>query len=208
MSILPITLAITGASGAIYALRTAIALIEAGRSLEVVISPTGRTTLAAELDFKPGRSFNEFLEEKTGRTLGVDVVIEYGYEQLDAPPASGSHPSAGMVVVPCTMKTLAAIAGGLSRSLIERAADVALKERRPLVLAPRECPMNLVHLRNMVKAAEAGALIAPAAPAFYHHPESIEQLADFIAGRILSLLGIEHQLFPPWTGNNNERKER
>lgn len=194
----PVTLAVTGASGALYALRTAIALLEAGRPLEVVISPTGRDVLAEELGMRGG--FADLVTERLGRELAEGSLIEYGHDRLDAPPASGSHRSAGMAVVPCSMKTLAAVASGLSRTLVERAADVALKERRPLVLVPRESPMSLIHLRNATAAAEAGAAIVPASPAFYHRPRSFDDLADFIAGRVLSLLGIEHSLFPPWGG--------
>jgi polyprenyl P-hydroxybenzoate/phenylacrylic acid decarboxylase-like protein len=105
-----------------------------------------------------------------------------------------------MVVVPCSMKTLAGIAHGLSRNLIERSADVTLKERRPLIVVPRETPMSLIHLRNMVLATEAGAVMVPAMPAFYQMPESFDDLADFIVGRILSLLGVEHELYPAWEG--------
>jgi 4-hydroxy-3-polyprenylbenzoate decarboxylase len=119
---------------------------------------------------------------------------------LSATLASGSARSDGMVVVPCSMKTLSGIAHGLSQNLIERAADVTLKEHRPLILVPRETPMNLIHLRNMVLATEAGAMMLPAMPAFYQNPETFDDLADFIAGRILSLLKIEHDLFPAWKG--------
>ena len=198
----PVTLAITGASGALYALRTALALLEAEKPLEIVISPMGRYVLTEELGMRGG--FAEFLAEKLGRDLDEGSLIEYGHDRLDAPPASGSHRTAGMAVVPCSMKTLAAVASGLSRTLIERAADVALKERRPLVLVPRESPMSLIHLRNASAAAEAGAAIVPASPAFYQRPRSFDDLADFIAGRVLSMLGIEHRLFPPWGRDDDQ----
>ncbi len=121
-------------------------------------------------------------------------------KDLGATIASGSQGCRGMVIVPCSMKTLAAVAHGLSRNLIERAADVMLKERRPLVIVPRETPMSLMQLRNMVLCAEAGAVMLPAMPAFYQMPQSLDDLADFMAGKILSALGFEHDLYSPWTG--------
>ena len=114
--------------------------------------------------------------------------------------ASGSRTTDGMVIVPCSMKTLAGVANGLSRSLVERAADVCLKERKPLVMVPRETPMSLPQLRNMTACAEAGAIMLPAMPAFYQMPKSFDDLADFIAGKILSVLGVAHHLYPAWTG--------
>jgi 4-hydroxy-3-polyprenylbenzoate decarboxylase len=199
----PIVLAITGASGAIYALHTARALLAAGRRLELIVSPIGRQVLAQELGWEigEGASIADELANAAGLEPGSSLLTEYSHLDLSAPPSSGSHRTEGMVVVPCSMKTLAAVAHGLSRNLIERAADVTLKERRPLVLVPRECPLNLVHLRNMTAAAEAGAAIAPAAPAFYQHPAGFADLADFVAGRVLSLLGIGHDLYPTWDGS-------
>jgi 4-hydroxy-3-polyprenylbenzoate decarboxylase len=119
---------------------------------------------------------------------------------LGATLASGSHGCSGMAIVPCSMKTLAGVAHGLSRNLVERAADVMLKEKRPLVIVPRETPMSLPQLKNMVLCAEAGATILPAMPAFYQLPKSFDDLADFMAGKILSSLGFDHDLYPPWTG--------
>ncbi len=119
---------------------------------------------------------------------------------MGATLASGSHRADAMVIVPCSMKTLAAVAHGLSRSLIERAADVMLKERRRLVMVPRETPMSLPELRNMVACAEAGAMILPAMPAFYQQPKTIDDLASFIAGKILNALGFDQKLFAPWKG--------
>jgi 4-hydroxy-3-polyprenylbenzoate decarboxylase len=196
----PIIFAITGASGAIYALHAAKALLTAGRRLELIVSPMGRKVMEHELGLKAGAGIAEWLVRELKLNAGTDQLKVYGCEAMEAPPSSGSHKTGGMVVVPCSMKTLAAIAHGLSRNLIERAADVTLKERRLLILVVRECPLSLIHLRNMTAAAEAGAVIAPAAPAFYHDPEGIEGLADFVAGRVLSLLGIEHDLFPAWDG--------
>jgi flavin prenyltransferase len=119
---------------------------------------------------------------------------------LGATIASGSHSCRGMAIVPCSMKSLAGVAHGLSRNLVERAADVMLKERRPLVIVPRETPMSLPQLRNMVLCAEAGAVILPAMPAFYQLPKTLDDLADFMAGKVLSALGLEHDLYPMWTG--------
>jgi 4-hydroxy-3-polyprenylbenzoate decarboxylase len=119
---------------------------------------------------------------------------------LGATIASGSRPTKGMVIVPCSMKSLAGVANGLSRNLVERAADVLLKERKPLVLVPRETPMSLLQLRNMVRCAEAGAVVLPAMPGFYHLPKSLDDLADFLAGKILAALGLEQHLCADWTG--------
>jgi len=137
---------------------------------------------------------------KFGPRLDAGNLVMHQVGNLGATVASGSAKSDGMVVVPCSMKTLSGITHGSSRNLIERAADVTLKERRPLILVPRETPMNLIHLRNMVSASEAGAIMLPAMPAFYQNPKTFEDLADFIAGRILDLLGIEQDLFPRWEG--------
>src|SRR5580693_8190977 len=132
--------------------------------------------------------------------VGAGTVTVHRNRDLGATIASGSHGCAGMAIVPCSMKTLAGVAHGLSRSLVERAADVMLKERRRLVIVPRETPMSLPQLRNMVLCAEAGAMVLPAMPAFYQQPTSIDDLADFIAGKILSALGVEHDLYQAWTG--------
>src|SRR5580693_9278768 len=132
--------------------------------------------------------------------VGAGTVTVHSNRDLGATIASGSHGSAGMAIVPCSMKTLAGVAHGLSRNLVERAADVMLKERRPLVIVPRETPMSLPQLKNMVLCAEAGAIVLPAMPAFYQQPKTLDDLADFMAGKILSALGFEHELYPPWTG--------
>jgi 4-hydroxy-3-polyprenylbenzoate decarboxylase len=193
--------ALTGASGSIYAYRTAKAILEAGYRLELILSPAAEIVVREELELRRGKSFSEFLLSRLKVDPGEGSVIEYRHNDIGAAVASGSHRIKGMVVIPCTMKTLAGIAHGLAGNLIERAADVALKERRPLILVTRESPMNLIQLRNQVAAAEAGASIVPASPAFYHKPKSLDELADFIAGRVLSLLGIDLELVPPWTGS-------
>src|SRR4249920_1933073 len=196
-----VVLAITGASGAIYATRTLAALLARGLHVELVVSDYGRRLLRDELgDAASLETLAAFLRTKYGDDVDAGTINLHSNRDLGATIASGSHACAGMAIVPCSMKTLAGVAHGLSRSLIERAADVMLKERRPLVIVPRETPMSLPQLKNMVAAAEAGAMILPAMPAFYQQPKTIEDLADFLAGKILSALGFEHDLYPPWTG--------
>ena len=196
-----IAVGVTGASGAIYAVRTIAALLEAGCALEVVFSDYGKRLLLDELgpDAKVER-LSDLMAARYGEGIRRGSFIVHSNKDLGATLASGSHRCDGMVIVPCSMKTLAGVAHGLSRSLVERAADVMLKERRRLVLVPRETPMSLPALKNMVSCAEAGAVILPAMPAFYQQPKTIEDLAAFMAGKILNALGFEQQLFPPWKG--------
>ena len=194
-------LAITGASGAIYATRTLAALLTRGIRVEVVISDYGRRLLRDELgETASVDRLMPFLEEKYGPGVTAGSLTIHSNRDLGATIASGSHGCRGMAIVPCSMKTLAGVAHGLSRNLVERAADVMLKERRALVIVPRETPMSLPQLRNMVLCAEAGAVILPAMPAFYQLPKSIDDLADFMAGKIMSALGFDHDLYPAWTG--------
>jgi 4-hydroxy-3-polyprenylbenzoate decarboxylase len=196
-----VALAITGASGALYATRTLAALLERGLHVELVVSDYGRRLLRDELgDAATVDRLMPYLSEKYGAAVGQGSITLHGNRDLGAAIASGSHGCKGMVIVPCSMKTLAAVAHGLSRSLVERAADVMLKERRPLVIVPRETPMSLMQLRNMVLCAEAGAIMLPAMPAFYQMPQTLDHLADFMAGKILSALGFDHDLYPMWTG--------
>jgi 4-hydroxy-3-polyprenylbenzoate decarboxylase len=196
-----IAMAITGASGAMYATRTLAALLERGIHVELVISDYGRRLLRDELgELAAVERLMPFLAEKYGPDVSNGSIALHSNRDLGATIASGSHNCSGMAIVPCSMKTLAGVAHGLSRSLVERAADVMLKERRPLVIVPRETPMSLPQLKNMVLCAEAGAIILPAMPAFYQLPKTLDDLADFMAGKILSALGFEHQLYPPWTG--------
>jgi 4-hydroxy-3-polyprenylbenzoate decarboxylase len=196
-----IAVGVTGASGALYAARTIAALLDVGCELEIVFSDYGRRLLMDELGpTAKVERLQELLIERYGETVRNGQFVLHSNRDLGAPIASGSHQCAGMVIVPCSMKTLAGVAHGLSRSLIERAADVMLKERRRLVLVPRETPMSLPELRNMVACAEAGAMILPAMPAFYQQPKTIDDLAAFIAGKILNALGFEQRLFPAWKG--------
>jgi 4-hydroxy-3-polyprenylbenzoate decarboxylase len=196
-----IAVGITGASGAVYATRTVAALLSLGVHVELVVSDYGRRLLRDELGESASIDrLKAFLGGKYGDEVTAGTVTIHNNRDLGATIASGSHGCSGMVVVPCSMKTLAGVAHGLSRNLIERAADVMLKERRTLVLVPRETPMSLPQLKNMVLCAEAGAMILPAMPAFYQLPKTLDDLADFMAGKILSALGFEHALYPQWTG--------
>ena len=199
-----IAVAITGASGALYATRTVAALLERGTRVELIVSDYGRRLLRDELgDAASVERFLPYLAEKYGDGVQAGSIALHSNRDLGAAIASGSHGCSGMAIVPCSMKTLAAVAHGLSRNLVERAADVMLKEHRRLVIVPRETPMSLMQLRNLVSCAEAGAMILPAMPAFYQLPKTLDDLADFMAGKILSALGFEHELYPQWTGQVN-----
>jgi 4-hydroxy-3-polyprenylbenzoate decarboxylase len=196
-----IAVGVTGASGAIYAVRTIAALLERGCTLEIVFSDYGKRLLMDELgpDARVDRLI-DLLEARHGDGVRRGSFVVHSNKDLGATLASGSHRCDSMVIVPCSMKTLAGVAHGLSRSLIERAADVMLKEKRRLILVPRETPMSLPELRNMVACAEAGAMLLPAMPAFYQRPRTIDDLAAFVAGKILNGLGFDQDLFPPWKG--------
>jgi 4-hydroxy-3-polyprenylbenzoate decarboxylase len=181
---LPVTLAMTGASGAPYAVRLLRALNHSGVPVRLIISDTGWRLLDEEMDIADEAA----LRNATG---DWSRVVAYSNRDRGATPASGSAPSRGMIICPCSMGTLASIAQGTTRSLIERAADVVLKERRPLVVVPRETPYSAIHLENMLRLTRAGAVVLPASPGFYHRPSGIDGLIDFIVGRILSHIGIE-----------------
>ena len=196
-----VALAITGASGALYAMRTMAALLGRGCHLEVVISEYGRRLLHDELgEAAAVNRLREYLVGKYGDEAARGSFTVLSNKDLGATIASGSHDCRAMVIVPCSMKTLAGVAHGLSRNLIERAADVMLKEQRRLVIVPREAPMSLPQLKNMVLCAEAGAMILPAMPAFYQMPKTLDDLADFMAGKILSALGFDQDLYAKWEG--------
>ena len=193
--------AITGASGALFAVRTVAALLEQSCTIELVVTDYGRRLLKEELgDEASVDRLDDYLAARYGDAMRRGSLIVHSNRDLGAGIASGSHDCEAMVVVPCSMKTLAGIAHGLSRTLVERAADVMLKERRPLVIVPRETPMSLPQLRNMVLCAEAGAHLLPAMPAFYQRPATLDDIADFMAGKIISCLGLDQDLFPAWTG--------
>src|SRR5256714_12814688 len=190
----PLVLAITGASGAPYAVRLLETLATNHVLTWLLVSAHGWRLLAEECGIKDEAS----LKQATGDDWGCGRL--FNDADRGAQPASGSVKTLGMVVCPCSMGTLAAIAHGTSRSLIERAADVTLKERRKLVVVPRETPLSLVHLRNMALAAEAGAVVMPAAPGFYQRPQEVGQLVDFMVQRIVDQLGLEIRLIKPWQG--------
>jgi 4-hydroxy-3-polyprenylbenzoate decarboxylase len=195
--ILPITVALTGASGAPYAVRLLLALNAARQPVRLIISDTGWRLLDEELGIKDESALRD-------RTGDWSEVILYDDRDRGATPASGSAPSRGMVICPCSMGTLASIAQGTTRSLIERAADVVLKERRMLILVPRETPYSIIHLENMLRLSRAGALVLPASPGFYHRPQSIDDLIDFVVGRVLSQLGVEHRVGPRWQSGEQD----
>ena len=192
----PVTLGITGASGAPYAVRLLRAINDSGTPVRLIVSSYGLRLLAEETGI-------DGLDGLRAATGDWTHVVVYDTSDRGATPASGSAPSRGMVVCPCSMGTLASIAAGTSRNLIERAADVALKEKRPLILVPRETPLSAIHLANMLRLVRAGATILPAAPGFYHRPQRIEDLVDFIVFRILDHLGIEGER-PRWRSGEKE----
>ena len=197
-----ILVAMTGASGAAYGLRLIDALLRAERAVQVVLSGPGRTVVNTETPLRLGKSPAEIRKGLLAH-LGRDEASApplrvFADDDWFAPPASGSNPPAAVVVCPCTTGTLGAVAAGTSRNLIERAADVALKEGRRLVLVVRETPLSAVHLENMLRLARAGAAILPANPGFYHRPETVSDLVDFVVARILDRIGVEHHLAPRW----------
>ena len=192
MTSYPIVLALTGASGAPYGVRLLEVLARNHAPVWLIPSDHGMRLLREEcaIDSLEG------LRQATGGDWST--VVTYPDDDRGALPASGSQRTAGMVVCPCSMGTLAAVAGGTSRSLVERAADVTLKEGRKLVLVTRESPLSLVHLRNMLAVAEAGAVIVPASPGFYHRPTRVGELVDFVVQRILDQLGVALEIAPRW----------
>jgi len=199
MAATDLVLALTGASGAPYGVRLLDVLLRQGRTVHLTISPAAVEVMERELERHV--QLDEFhLEDLLGDASGPwSGHVEYHhYRNFQAGIASGSFLTAGMVICPCSMGTVSAIAHGLSQNLIHRAADVHLKERRKLVLVPRETPLHLIQLRNLVACAEAGAVVLPAMPAFYTRPRHLQDQIDFIVGRILDQLGIENQLLPRW----------
>ncbi|MGB0965975.1 MAG: flavin prenyltransferase UbiX [Litorivicinus sp.] len=194
-----VTLAVTGASGAPYALRLMECLVRSGVRVWFMISPAARVVFGEETDLKlppKAADLERFWSEKFQAKPGQIKV--YGESQWTAPVASGSGAAVPMVVCPCSTGSLSAIAQGASNNLIERAADVALKERRPLILVPREAPYSAIVLENMLKLTQMGAVILPASPGFYHNPTSIQDLVDFVVARILGQLQMDQALVPRW----------
>ena len=194
-----ITLAWTGASGMPYGLRLLECLLHAGIRVYLLYSQAAQVVAKQEMDIAlpaRAREAEEFLVRRFN--VGDGALRVFGREEWFAPVASGSNPAEAMAICPCSMGTLAAVACGLADNLIERAADVMMKERRPLVLVPRETPLSAIHLENMLRLAHAGAAILPANPGFYHHPARVEDLVDFVVGRVLDQLRVPHQLTPRW----------
>lgn len=194
-----VTLAVTGASGAQYALRLLECLVRAEVEVLFLISQAAQLVVATETELqlppKP-QALEAFLTEHYQARAGQIRV--FGKQDWMSPVASGSGAPSAMVVCPCSTGTLSAIATGASNNLIERAADVALKERRQLILVPRESPYSTIHLENMLRLSQMGAVILPASPGFYHQPQSIDELVDFVVARILNQLGIEQELLKRW----------
>ena len=225
----PICVGITGASGAIYAVRLLEVLSACGRDVYLSISPSGRDVIRQELDLKidldqfmtsslmlgddsrPGDSKLEMLKSTAGISTGDSNVLGdstgrpgkilyHPWQDFSSPIASGSFLTGGMVICPCSGTTLSAVAAGAAANLIQRAAEVHLKERRPLVLVPRETPLSLAHIDNMRRVKQAGAVVLPAAPGWYHGVSAIQDLVDFIVGRICDQLGIANALMKRWGG--------
>ena len=191
---LPIVMAITGASGAPYAVRLLEQLLAADRPVWLIVTSHGLRLLRTELDIDSV----DALRQRVGGQPWKRLVTVYDDADRGAQPASGSALNAGMVICPCSMGTLSAISIGASRSLVERAADVALKERRRLIVVPRETPLSAIHLQNMLRLTRAGAVVLPAAPGFYNRPQAIADLVDFVVARVLDQLGVAHELARRW----------
>ena len=189
-----ITLALTGASGLPYAVRLLECLLASGQRVHLVYSQAAQIVAKQELDIVlPNRP--QDAEQMFTERFGISGELKvFGIQDWYAPMASGSNPGDAMVVCPCTMGTLGKIANGISDDLIARAADVMLKEKRTLILVPRETPFSAIHLKNMLRLAHAGAVILPPNPGFYHHPQSVQDIVDFVVARIMDHLGVEHEL--------------
>ena len=194
-----ITLAFTGASGLPYGVRLLECLLQSNIKVQLVYSQAAQIVAKQEMDFilpsRPQDAEKMFLERFNNISGELRV---YGKDDWFAPMASGSNPGDAMVICPCTMGTLAAVATGLSNDLLTRSADVMLKEKRPLILVPRETPFSSIHLENMLKLSHAGAVILPPNPGFYDHPQTLQDVVDFVVARILDHLGVAHQLTPRW----------
>lgn len=196
---LTLTLAITGASGFRYGLRLLECLLKSGHHVYLLVSEAARAVAIHEENLAiPGQSslLKEFIQKRF--FVDAEQLDVFSAQEWTAPIASGSAYVDAMIVCPCSSGTLAAIANGLSNNLIERAADVVIKEQRKLILVPREMPLSAIHLENMLKLARLNTVIMPAAPGFYHQPKTIDDMVDFVVARILNTLGIEQELLQPW----------
>jgi len=198
-----LTVAITGASGAIYAHRTLVHLAASGviERINLIVSDSAKTVSMVETGFDWRSADDQKINEWIGLPAESKMVRLHRLDNMAAKPSSGSHPQAGMIIVPCSMGTLGAIASGGGTNLIHRAADVTLKEGRKLVIVPRETPYNAIHLENLLKLSRAGACILPASPGFYHRPQTIEGLVDHLCFRILDQFGIPHSTATRWKGD-------
>lgn len=197
-----ITVAMTGASGSVYGIRLTECLLKAGREVNLLISDPGFLVIREEtgLDWKGDEGF---VNDKIREHFGADNELRYfDISNLFSPLASGSSGRGPMIVIPCSMGTLGRIAGGMSFNLIERAADVVLKEGGSLIIVPRETPLNTIHLENMLKLSRAGARIVPPMPGFYHKPETMGDLVDFVVGKVMDQVGVEHELVRRWSGRD------
>ncbi len=194
MTGLPLVMAITGASGAPYAVRLLEQLLVAVQPVQLILSSHGLRLLQTETELTSEAD----LRTAVGSARWDALVTSFDDTDRGAAPASGSSRNRGMVICPCSMGTMSAISQGTSRSLVERAADVALKERRTLVLVPRETPYSVIHLENMLRLTRAGAVVLPASPGFYHRPASVAEMVDFVVARVLDHLGIDHALGKRW----------
>jgi flavin prenyltransferase len=192
---------VSGASGSPYAAAVLRGLLDAGQPVDLVVSRAARLTLLDETGhaFRDGH-WREDLATWLGRDLADDDVVHWPAGDLAAGPSSGSYRTHGMVVVPASTAAVAGIAIGLSKDLLQRAADVTVKERRPLVVVPRETPLTRTTLAHLLTLADQGVTVLPASPGFYHAPRSVQQLVDFVAGKVLDVLGVEHSLFARWSG--------
>jgi len=178
---------ITGASGSIYGIRLIEELLKAGNEVHIIITDSGKKVMKYETD----SLLNRFKDSSSN-------IKVYDVENLFAPTASGSFKTDGMIIMPCSMSTLGEISNGVSKNLLGRSSDVCLKEKRKLIIVPRETPFNTIHLKNMINLSEAGAIILPAMPGFYHIPKSLEDIINFVVGKVLDALDIENNLFQKW----------
>lgn len=192
-----IVIAVTGATGAPMAEHCIKALSTQVEEVDLVFSQMGKTVFYQEMKMAGHQSIKEYFS-------GTHQIRLWEPMDFSAPFASGSGVADAMVIIPCSMKTLSAVANGYTNTLIERAADVMLKERRPLILVPRETPLNTIHLRNLLQASQAGAVILPPVPAFYTFPDSLDDIKAYISGKIMDILHIPHQLYPRWSPDIND----
>jgi len=189
---------ISGASGSIYGIRLIKALAETSAQVLVILSHAGKQVLAHETGMAPDLPFMDFMAGYGLGQASLDRIETFSQDEIASAPASGSFVHHGMAVAPCSMKTLAAVAAGYADNLLTRSCDVSLKEKRPLVMVPRETPLGLIHLENMTRVARAGGVILPPSPSFYTFPQTIEDLADTVVARIMDHLGAGHALVPRW----------